>query len=100
MVKKMLCSIALLAALMLVFAGLAAAQVAPTPTIREQFLVQPQPGSLKSPFNLLKPLGASVPPLYCEDPPGTPNTCSGSMGGDFDAEWPEPRWSLRREYRR
>ena len=88
MVKKMLCSIALLAALMLVFAGLVAAQVAPSPIGSGQFLVQPQAGSLKSPLKLLPP-GAPVPPSYCEDPPGTPNTCL-FYGGDFDASGPNP----------
>jgi len=54
MVKKIVCS----TALMLLFAGLVAAQdlsqIKPTASIAEQFLVRPTSGVLKSPFNLLK----------------------------------------------
>ena len=63
MLKKIVC----LTALVLVFAGLAAAQatkITPTVTTREQFLVPPQPGVLKSPFNLL-PRSAPLQPTYC-----------------------------------
>ena len=68
MVKKMVCSGALLAALMLLFAGLASAQdlsqIKPTATIGEQILVRPMPGVLKSPFRLL-PKGGPLVPAYC-----------------------------------
>ena len=72
MVKKIVCSAALLAALMLLFAGLVAAQdlsqIKPTASIAEQFLVRPTSGVLKSPFNLLK-LNAQknlpLQPSYC-----------------------------------
>ena len=54
MVKKIVCS----TALMLLFAGLVAAQdlsqIKPTASIAEQFLVRPTSGVLKSPFNLLE----------------------------------------------
>jgi hypothetical protein len=81
MVKKTICSMALLAALVLLFAGLAAAQApgfTPTPTIREQFLVPPTPGVLKPEFGLLKlaPQGSPLQPSYC-------NPCL-FYGGDFD----------------
>jgi hypothetical protein len=86
MLKKVLFSIALLATLTLLFAGLAAAQVTritPTITTAEQFDVQPTPGVLKSPFALLKPAGGGgTPPAYC-------NPCL-FYGGDFDPSGPEP----------
>ena len=74
MLKRVLGSMALLATLTLLFAGLAAAQntVTPTATIREQFSVQPSPGVLTPPFALLAqaaPLTrgtkSSPPPSYC-----------------------------------
>jgi hypothetical protein len=71
MVKKIVCSTALLAALMLLFVGLASAQdrsqLKPTATIAEQFAVRPTSGILKPPFNLLK-LSAqtgTAQPSYC-----------------------------------
>jgi hypothetical protein len=87
MLKKILFSIALLATLTLLFAGMAAAQVTritPTVTTSEQFAVKPTPGVLKSPFALLKPVGGGggTPPAYC-------NPCL-FYGGDFDPSGPEP----------
>jgi hypothetical protein len=79
MVKKTLCSTALLAALVLVFAGLAAAQdrsqIQPTPTIGEQVLIRPSPGVLKEPFSLM-PKSSPLQPSYC-------NPCL-FYGGDGD----------------
>jgi hypothetical protein len=67
MAKKMLCSAALLGALLL-FAGLALAQdrgsIQPTPTIGEQVLVRPSPGVLKEPFSLM-PKNSPLQPSYC-----------------------------------
>jgi len=86
MAKKVLCSIALLATLLLLFGGLASAQVTqitPTVTTAEQFNVQPGSGGLKSPLGLLKPGGGGgTPPSYC-------NPCL-FYGGDFDSNGPEP----------
>ena len=68
MVKKTLCSAALLAVLMLLFTGLALAQdrsqIKPTATIGEQVLVRPMRGVLKSPFRLLQQQGP-LQPAYC-----------------------------------
>ena len=67
MAKKMLCSAALLAALMLLFAGLALAQdrsqIKPTATIGEMVLVRPMRGVLKSPFRVLQQ--SPLQPAFC-----------------------------------
>jgi len=67
MVKKIVCSAALLAALMLLFAGLVVAQdrsqIKPTATIGEQVLVRPMRGVLKSPFRVLQQ--SPLEPAYC-----------------------------------
>ena len=91
MTKKIIYTLALIAALALLFAGPASAQdiskIKPTATIGEQVLTKPTQGVLKSPFSLLNQLkpgggGGGTPPAYCSpclfyggnNDPSNPNT--------------------------
>jgi len=67
MTKKVLCSLALMAALVSVFSSLAVAQdvraTAPVPAMSDRVLVQPTPGKWIAP--MLVPRTQSTPPAYC-----------------------------------
>lgn len=90
MLRKIFFSTALVAAVMLLFAGLASAQdkgsITPTATIGEQVLHHPRPGVLKSPFRLMPKVG-TLQPTYCSPClfyAGDSNPTSPSANGLWD----------------